>query len=109
LRRGDIISAVISGDYGKPRPVLVVQSDRLVETGSILICPLSSTFIDAPLYRFPVPADEMTGLHVPSQIMVDKLIAVRRDRCGAHIGRVTGAVLIAVGQMIAFVTGIADG
>ena len=26
-RRGDVVICVLSGDYGKPRPAVVVQSD----------------------------------------------------------------------------------
>jgi mRNA interferase MazF len=39
--------------------------------------------------------------------MVDKIIAVRRDRCGAPIGRIDDAVLLALGRMLAFVVGLA--
>ncbi|MGH7056999.1 MAG: type II toxin-antitoxin system PemK/MazF family toxin [Acetobacteraceae bacterium] len=62
----------------------------------------------APLYRLSLPAGEAPGLREPSQVMVDKIVAVRRDRCGAPIGRVDDATLLALGRLLAFVVGIAD-
>lgn len=62
----------------------------------------------APLYRLLLPTGGGTGLHEPSQVMVDKIMAVRRDRCGAPIGRADEAVLLALGRLLAFVIGIAD-
>lgn len=62
----------------------------------------------APLYRLALPADEGTGLREASQVMVDKIMAVRRDRCGAPIGRADDAALLALGRLLAFVVGIAD-
>ena len=108
MKRGDLVTVAVSGDYGKPRPALVIQSDFLVETDSVLVCLLTTTQRDAPLYRLSVPADEGTGLREPSQVMVDKIMAVRRDRCGVPIGRLDDGVLLALGRLLAFVVGIAD-
>jgi mRNA interferase MazF len=108
VRRGDLITVAVSGDYGKPRPALVIQSDFLPETDSVLVCLLTTTLRAAPLYRLLLPADEGTGLHEPSQVMADKILAVRRDRCSPPIGRVDAATMIALGRLLAFVTGIAD-
>ncbi len=108
MKRGDLVTVAVSGDYGKPRPALVIQSDFLPETDSVLVCLLTTTLRAAPLYRFTVPPGEGTGLHEPSQVMVDKIMAVRRDRCGAPIGRVDDASLLALRQLLAFVIGVAD-
>jgi mRNA interferase MazF len=108
LRRGDLITVAISGDYRKPRPAIVIQSDSLASTDSILVCLLTTTLRDAPLYRLPLPADEGTGLKRPSQVMVDKITAVRRDKCGSPIGRANDTALLALGRLLAFVVGTAD-
>ena len=108
MRQGDIVTVALSGDDGKPRPALVVQSDFLPETDSVLVCLLMTVMRAAPLYRLPLPAGEGTGLEAPSQAMVDKIMAVRRDRCGAPIGRADDAALLALGRLLAFVVGIAD-
>jgi len=35
-------------------------------------------------------------------------MAVRRERCGAPIGRADAAAILALGRLLAFVIGIAD-
>ena len=102
------MTVAVSGDYGKPRPALIIQSDFLDATDSVLVCLLTTTHRDTPLYRLSLPAGEATGLREPSQVMVDKIMAVRRDRCGAPIGRIDDAALLALGRLLAFVVGIAD-
>lgn len=108
MKRGDLITVAVNGDYGKPRPAFVIQSDFLAETDSVLVCLLTATLRDAPLYRLALPAGGGTGPREPSQVMVDKIMAVRRDRCGAPIGHADGAALLALSRLLAFVTGIAD-
>jgi mRNA interferase MazF len=51
---------------------------------------------------------ETTGLREPSQAMIDKIMTVRRDRCGPVIGRLDSVTLLAVGRKLAFVVGLAD-
>lgn len=102
-----MVTVAMSNDYGEPRPALVIQSNFLNETDSVLVCLLTTSLRDAPFYRFLLPAGEATGLRQPSQVMVDKIMAVRRDRCGAPIGRVDNTALLALGRRLAFVVGIA--
>ena len=108
MKRGDLVTIAISGEYGKPRPALVIQSDLLTDTDSVLVCLLTTTQRDAPLYRLPLSAEDGTGLRQPSQVMLDKIMAVRRDRCGAVFGSVDRATLAALGRSLAFVVGLAD-
>jgi mRNA interferase MazF len=108
MKRGDVVTVATQGDYGKPRPAVVIQSDWLDETDSVLVCLVTSTRRAAPLYRLDIPKDTGTGLREPSQIMADKIMAVRRDKCGAAIGRIGAAELIALGRMLALMIGVAD-
>ena len=90
VTRGDIVLCVIAGDYGKPRPALVIQSDLFnVAHPSVALLPITSYLIDAPLFRLPIKASQANGLKQPSQVMVDKITAVRRDRIRDHIGRIS--------------------
>jgi mRNA interferase MazF len=94
MKRGDIVIAVTPGDYGKPRPAAVVQSDLFNPThASITLCPITSHLVDAPLFRIDLPPTKDNGLEVPSQIMVDKITTVRRDRLRQPIGYLTPAEL----------------
>jgi mRNA interferase MazF len=108
MRRGDIVTVAVAGDYGKPRPAVIVQSDNLGETDSVLVCLLTSMLRDASLYRLDVPAGEKTGLRTPSQIMVDKIIAVRRTKCSPPIGKLEPASIQVLNGLLAVVLGIAD-
>ncbi len=108
MKRGDLLTVALRGDYGKPRPALVVQSDWLDETDSVLVCLLTTTLRDAPFFRLPVPADQGTGLREPSQVMVDKIMAVRRDRCGPRLGRLGRPEMQTLDRMLALVLGIVD-
>jgi mRNA interferase MazF len=100
VRRGDLVTVAVSGDYGKPRPALVVQADAFDLHPSVIVLPLTSEMHDAPLVRVTVEAGESTGLRVSSQIMVDKATAVPRVKLGARIGQVDAATLQAVDEAL---------
>src|SRR4051812_10312279 len=85
--RGDIVICAAPGDYGKPRPALVVQSELFNPThSSIVVCLITSHLQDAPLFRISVPIGKITGLKVPSQVMVDKIIAIPRNKITRRAG-----------------------
>jgi len=107
MRRGDIILAVFSGDYGKPRPAVVVQTDLTLDTHqSLTVCPVTSTLIDAPLFRLDLIPSAETGLTLPSQIMVDKVGSIRRDKARDVIGRIDQDTLLRLGRALAFWVGL---
>lgn len=85
MRRGDFITVAAAGDYGKPRPAVVVQSDRL-ETDSVLVCLITSVPYPDAVHRMPLAPAATTGLQKPSWVMVEKLVAVPRSRCGGVMG-----------------------
>lgn len=108
MKRGDIVTVAASGDYGKPRPAVVVQSDWLDATDSVLVCLMTSTRRDAPVYRLDVASGPDTGLREPSQVMVEKIVALRREKCGPPIGWLDAPSLTALGRMLALMIGVAD-
>lgn len=88
VRRGDIVVVALPGEYGKPRPAVVVQADRYAkEFQSIILCPLTSTLTDQPTVRVVVPPIDFTGLKETSSIMVEKIIGLPRTRVSRVIGR----------------------
>ena len=108
MKRGELVVVAVSGDYGKPRPALVVQSDLFNEVHpSVTIAPITSTIVDAPLFRLTIEPSSGTGLRSVSQIMIDKLTAVRRDRIGKVIGRIDEDVQIRVNRALALWLGVA--
>jgi len=108
LKRGDIVAVAAPGDYGKPRPAAVVQSDWLANTDSVLVALITSTLADAPIYRLDIEPAPVSGLKVKSQVMVEKILAVPRNKCGRKIGRLDEPTLIALNHMLSVVIGIAD-
>jgi len=102
VKRGDIVIAVLPGDYGKGRPAVLIQSDAFNAThASLVVCPITSHAVDAPLFRIPLPASTETGLETPSQVMVDKMTAIRRDRITRIIGRIDPARMNEVNRAVA--------
>lgn len=110
MRRGDLVTHSGPGDYStKPRPALVVQTDRLLITDSVLLCLLTSEE-DEPngLSRIVVEPTSDNGLRRRSHIMVEKLISARRSKCGKVIGRLDKEVLEEVNAALALVLGLLD-
>ena len=109
IRRGDVVTVAASGDYGKPRPAVVVQSDSFPAThASVVICQMTSSLADAPDFRVTVEPSKENGLQRMSQIMADKPTTVRRERIGARIGRLRGADVQRLNRAMAFTLGFAD-
>jgi len=105
--RGDVVLVVPKGDYGKARPAVIVQSDFFNDThASIVICPFTTTLHDAPLFRILVQPTPDNGLKLPSQIMVDKVTALRRDRIREPLGRLAPDTLIQVDRALALFLGL---
>ncbi len=108
MKRGDLVVVSAAGDYGKPRPAVVIQSDLLNQNDSVLVVLLTSTLADTPLFRLTVEPTPENGLKLPSQVMVDKIIAYPREKCGTLIGSVDQVTLLALNHMLAVMVGIAD-
>ena len=104
VNRGDIVVAATSGPYtNKPRPVLVVQADVFNDIhASVTVCPITSTSLDAALFRVPLPPGTRTGLREPSQVMVDKVITVPRRAIGKTVGQCSAEELHAVGDALRY-------
>ena len=109
MRRGDVVVVAASGDYGKPRPAVVVQTNALPEThASIVVCQLTSEVVDAPDFRVTIEPSARNGLKAQSQIMADKPVTVRRARIGRSIGRLEDGDLSRLNVALAFIMGLAD-
>jgi len=109
MKRGEIWTAVFSGDYGKPRPALVIQSNRVKQDyPSIVLCPITSELVDEHEFRITIAPSAMTGLRQRSQVMVDKLAAIPKVKVRDRVGRLEEWQLAAVHQALLFVIGAMD-
>lgn len=105
--RGDFVTIALQGDFGKPRPALVIQADQFSEHPSVTLLPVTSTLLAAPLLRITVNPGAENGLQKPSQVMIDKPMAVKRDKVGPAIGRIDADTMIEVERSLAVFLGIA--
>jgi mRNA interferase MazF len=109
MKRGDVVTVAASGDYGKPRPAVIVQTNAIPEGhASVVVCQMTSDMLDAPDFRVTVDPTPENGLRVRCQIMADKLATVRRGRIGQSMGRLTAADMGRLNIALAFVMGLAD-
>jgi mRNA interferase MazF len=67
MRRGDFVTIALHGDFGKPRPALVIQSDHFEAHPTVTVLLVSSAMVEAPLLRVTVDPDASNGLRAPSQ------------------------------------------
>jgi mRNA interferase MazF len=89
ITRGDVVLMVVPSDLGRPRPGIVVQgSESAAGLSTIFVCPVSSDLQDRLPLRPVIEVGPENGLRLRSQIMTDKLVALRRDRIRRVIGRI---------------------
>lgn len=99
LKRGDIVVCALSGDFGKPRPAVIIQSDLFNQThSSITICPITTHLVEAPLFRLIILPVSRNGLNKPSQIMIDKVATLLRTKIRKKIGMLTQEQLMDVNE-----------
>ena len=107
MTRGDLVTVAVSGDFGKPRPALVVRSDLFADVTTVTVLLLTSTLVEAPLIRIDVAPDATNGLRIRLQIMVDKATTVRREKVRPPIGRIDERTLAMVNRSLALFLGFA--
>ena len=109
MKRGDVVTVAAAGDYGKPRPAVVVQTDALPLThASVIVCQMTSELVDADDFRVSIEPTEKNGLRVPSQVMADKPVTIRRERIGRQLGRLDEQDIARLNIALAFTMGLAD-
>lgn len=107
MRRGDLVTVAMAGDFRKPRPALVIQSDLFDTTATVTLLLLTSTLNETPLVRLTIAPTPGNGLEKPSQIMVDKTMTVSREKVGKPFGRVDDETMVAVNRALALFFGFA--
>jgi mRNA interferase MazF len=109
MRRGDVVTVAATGDYGKPRPAVIVQTDALPAVhASVVVCQMTSECSDAAHFRVTIDPNSKNGLRVRSQVMVDKPVTIRRGRIGRLVGHLDDKDIARLNVALAFVMGLAD-
>ena len=107
MKRGELVTLVLPGGYGKPRPALWVQSDLFDAHPSVTVLPVTSELRNAPLFRIRVEPTTANGLRIVSEIMVDKAHTVPHEKVGRVIGRLEDETMSAVNRALATFLGFA--
>lgn len=107
MRRGDLVTITSQGDFGKPRPALVIQSDLFAEHPSVTVLPVTSELRDTPLFRILLSPTPTNGLQKRSQVMIDKAQTVARERIGPVFGRAEDDAMVSVNRALAVFLGFA--
>jgi mRNA interferase MazF len=108
LRRGEIWTAAAGSDFvGKPRPMVIIQDDRLDATASVTVCAFTTDPTEAPLIRLRVEPDDINGLSQPCSLMVDKVTTVPRSKLGDRVGRLGDEDMIRLGRAVLVFFGLA--
>lgn len=109
LKRGEIWTVAGGAEYtGKPRPAIIVQSDKFDATSSITICPLTGTFVPAAPARFPIDPSMGNGLRAVSHAMADKISTLPKSKIGRRLGALNSAEVALLNQTLAVFLGLAD-
>lgn len=106
MKRGDLITVAMQGDFGKPRPALVIQANSFDGLPTVSVLPVTGTLTTAPLLRVTVQPDKENGLRKASQVMIDKVITVKRDKTGDAFGRINANLMTEIERRLALFLGI---
>ena len=107
MRRGDLATVDLPGNYGKPRPALILQSDLFDSHPSVTILPVTGDLREAPLFRINIHPNDENGLRKASRVMVDKAQSIPRAKIGETFRRLGGSELLEVNRALAVFLGFA--
>ena len=107
MERGDLVVAALPGDYGKPRPALVVQADVYSDTMAVVVLPMTSEVGGPPGPRIRIEPSDANSLRIPSRVMVDKPGTILRAKLGGRIGKLSSSEMTAVDRALALFLGFA--
>ncbi|MCI6260030.1 MAG: type II toxin-antitoxin system PemK/MazF family toxin [Pyramidobacter sp.] len=108
MRRGDLVTVDVQGNYGKQRPAVVIQADVFIDHTSITFLPLTSFLVEAPLLRCTILPDKENGLAKISQVMIDKIMTLPKKKVGKVIGRLSGKEMKQITSRLALFIGIGE-
>lgn len=110
MKRGEVWTVAGGPDYaGKPRPAVIVQDDAFDATASVTICPFTTHSMDAPLIRLTIAPSDQNGLRSSSQLMVDKITTISKQKVESRIGRLSAEDIIRLNRAVIVFLGLGSG
>ncbi|MFO7641894.1 MAG: type II toxin-antitoxin system PemK/MazF family toxin [Candidatus Competibacteraceae bacterium] len=109
MRRGDLVTVAAPGDYGKPRPAVIIQGDPLnqAEPRGTIVALMTGAVRDAPLLRLTVEPTPENGLGLTSQVQINRILTLPVTKVGPVIGRLTDQQQVELNRLLALVIGLA--
>jgi mRNA interferase MazF len=108
VKRGDVVLVVVPSELGRPRPGVIVQADEFSkDLTTVFLCPVSSDVQEKLPLRPIIEAKPSNGLRLRSQIMTDKMIALRQDRVRQTIGHIDSETSEQLDRALLVVLGLA--
>lgn len=107
MKRGSLVTVAMRGDYGKPRPALIVQADAFGDMDSVIFLPLTSDITTALTCRILIAPTAENGLQVESQVMADKCSTLPLGKVGPVFGHLGAFDLGRVNRALASFLGFA--
>ena len=87
MKRGEVRTISGGPDYaGKPRPGVIIQSDRFSSRHSATVCMFTSDPRKSRRTRVKVERNDRNKLSASSYLMVDKITTLPRRKVGQKIG-----------------------
>ena len=109
LKRGEIWTlAGGPGFAGKPRPVLILQSDEFAALESVTFCGFTSDQTYDVAIRPRIAPDESNHLNSVSDVMIDKITTAPVSRLGKLIGVLSREDVANVDQALLTFLGLLD-
>ena len=108
MKRGDVVLVVVPSELGRPRPGVIVQAAEFSkDLSTVFICPVSSDVQEKLPLRPIIEVETSNGLRLRSQIMTDKMIALRQDRVRQIIGHIDSETSEQLDRALLVVLGLA--
>ena len=108
MKRGNVVTVAMQGDFGKPRPALILQSDVFSDIhATVTVALISSEIVQAPIFRLDIEPSETNGLSQPSQVQIDKIMSIRSEKIGSVIGELNDVMMVRVNRALALWLGLA--
>jgi len=93
IKRGEIWSVLWTGLAKKPRPALVIQSEKFRTTDTDILALITSQENSSEYLRIPIKADDENGLRSDSFICLDKLMAIPISNLGEKYGVASAEIM----------------
>ena len=109
MRRGDVVVLNIGNNIGKPRPAVIIQADILNESNVVsttIVLPLTSELLHMNVLRYQVEPNFENGLKVRSQIMVDKITQIDKQKIQGVIGCLNRSQILEIESRLLTVLGV---